>query len=115
MGAYMLIAFILGFWCIWSANREVNSLMEALGFTILSVVIKSLMEWSGMPNFDKQLMVIWGILFVFVVIVLELIDRYSSSMSGNMVIAVLGAVGWFFLARFLFSAEGMAKVASWLA
>lgn len=33
-GAFMLIAFILGFWCIWSANREVNSIGEALGFYI---------------------------------------------------------------------------------
>lgn len=113
MDAYMFIAFILGFWCIWSANRDVSSLIEALVFTILSIVIKSLMEWSGMPNFDTPLLVTWGILFIFVMVVLELID-FSSNMAMNMTIAVGGAVGWFVLARYLFSAEGMAKVASWL-
>ncbi|XXQ69387.1 phosphate transporter [Neisseriaceae bacterium B1] len=115
MGAYMLIAFILGFWCIWSANRDVNSLGEALGFTILSIIIKSVMEWSGMPEFDAVLLTTWGILFVFVVIVLELIDRFSNSMGANMTIAVTGAIGWFFLARYLFSEAGIEKVAGWVA
>lgn len=114
MGSYMLIAFILGFWCIWSANRDVNSLGEALGFTILSIVIKSVMEWSGMPEFDTPMMAVWGILFVFVVIVLELIDRFSSSMAANMTIAVSGAIGWFFLARYFFSEAGMEKVTGWV-
>ena len=115
IGAYMLIAFILGFWCIWSSNRDVNSLGEALGFTVLAIIIKALMEWSGMPNFDKQLMATWGILFVYVVIVLELVERFSGTMALNMTIAVLGAGGWFGLARWLFSEEGAAKVASWIA
>lgn len=114
MGSYMLVAFILGFWCIWSANRDVNSVGEALGFTILSIVIKSVMEWSGMPNFDTHLIATWGILFVFVVIVLEMIDRFSSSMAANMTIAIAGALGWFFLAQYLFSEAGAAKVASWI-
>lgn len=115
MGAYMLIAFILGFWCIWSANRDVNSVGEALGFTILSIVIKSFMEWSGLPNFDAPLLATWGILLVFVVVILEMIDRFSSSMAANLSIAVGGAIGWFFLARYLFSEAGMEKVAGWVA
>lgn len=113
-GSFMLLAFILGFWCIWSANRDVNSVGEALAFIILSIAIKAVMEWSGFPNFDEQLLATWGILFVFTIAVLEAIDRFSSSMGANMAIAVLGAGGWFALAKYLFSPEGVAKVSSWI-
>ncbi|MDO4433288.1 MAG: phosphate transporter [Alysiella sp.] len=115
MGAYMLIAFILGFWCIWSANREVNSLWEALIFTLLAITIKSLMEWSGVPVLTSHIMVAWGTLFIFIVIILELVDRFSHSMAYNMILAVIGAVGWFFLAQYLFSKEGMDRIAHLLA
>ena len=111
----MLTAFILGFWCLWSANREVNSVVEALGITIIAVVAKSLMEWSGMPEFTSALLLTWGILFVFGVAVLEIVDRYSSNMTANLLITIFGAVGWFFLAQWLFSPAGTAKVASWIA
>ena len=70
-GSFLLIAFILGFWCIWSASRDVNSLGEALGFTVLAMVIKATMEWSGMPDLDAQLLTTWGILYLFTVVVLE--------------------------------------------
>ena len=60
-GSFLLIAFILGFWCIWSASRDVNSLGEALGFTVLAMVIKSTMEWSGMPDLDAQLLTTWDL------------------------------------------------------
>ena len=113
-GSFLLIAFILGFWCIWSANRDVNSLGEALGFTVLAIVIKSTMEWSGMPDFDAQLLTTWGILFLFTVVVLEAIDRFSESMGLNMGIALAGSAGWFLLAKYLFSEAGIAKVASWV-
>ncbi|MDK4684745.1 phosphate transporter [Kingella negevensis] len=113
-GAFMLIAFILGFWCIWSANREVNSIGEALGFTLLAIILKGLMEWSGMPHFDKTLMAIWGILFVFTVIVFELVERLSSNISANMGVALVGAGGWFGIAKWAFSTAGMTKIASWV-
>lgn len=106
-GAFLLAAFVLGFWCIWSANRDINSLMESLGITIVAIIAKALMEWSGVPNFTPTLLATWGILFVFKVVVLEILDRYSSSMGVNMAIAVASAAGWFFLAQYLFSKEGV--------
>ena len=48
-------------------------------------------------------------------IVLEMIERLSESMAINMTISIVGAGGWFMLARWLFSEEGAAKVASWIA
>ena len=113
-GSFLLIAFILGFWCIWSASRDVNSLGEALGFTVLAMVIKATMEWSGMPDFDAQLLTTWGILYLFTVAVLEAVDRLSENMGMNMSIALVGSAGWFFLAKYLFSEAGIAKVASWV-
>ena len=40
MGIYMLPAFILGFWCIWSGSRDVKSLWEAFSMTIIVIIIK---------------------------------------------------------------------------
>ena len=114
-GSFMLMAFVLGFWCIWAANRDINSLGEAMGFTVLAIIVKAIMEWSGMPDFDPPLLATWGILLLFTVVVLELIDRFSSSMGANMGIALVGAAGWFGLAQYLFSPAGAAKVAGWVA
>ena len=114
-GPYMLIAFAVGFWGIWSANRDVNSLGEALGFTVLAIVIKSTMEWSGMPEFDSQLLTIWGLLYVYLVVIFELVNRFSGSMASNLIISVGGAIGYFGLSRYLFSEAGMAMVKGWLA
>lgn len=113
MGSYMLIAFVLGFWCIWSANRDVNSLWEALVFTILSVIIRGFMDWT-VPELDNVVMVAWGLLFVYVVCVLEAVDRFSRTMAINMVVAVVGAVGWFFLARHLLGEAGADMIKGWI-
>lgn len=59
-GSYMLIAFAVGFWGIWSANRDMKSLSESLVIIIIAIATKALMEWSGMPEFDSQLLTIWG-------------------------------------------------------
>lgn len=115
MGAYMLVAFIIGFWCIWSANRDVNSLIEGLVITIGAIIIRALMEWSGVPEFDQVTLAQWGILYVFTVVVLELVNRYSRNMGINMTLALIGAFGWFFLARYVFSEEGQRWVAGFLA
>lgn len=113
-GSFMLAAFVIGFWCIWSANRDVNSLMESLGLTLIAIIARSLMEWSGMPQIDSVFLASWGILFVFNVVLLEVIDRYASSMGINMTLAVAGSVGWFFLAQYIFSEKGAAMVAGWV-
>lgn len=115
MGSYMLVAFIIGFWCIWSANRDVNSLMESLVLTIIAIILRALMEWSGIPDFDNVTMAQWGILFAFTAAVLEAVNRYSRSMGINMTLAVCGAVGWFFLAQYIFGEEGVKWVSGFFA
>ena len=105
-GTYMLTAFILGFWCIWSANRDVKSLAEALVFIVITLVAKALMEWSGMPNLDGLFWITWGVLFIYVAVVLEAVERFSSSMGVNMTIAIgapLAGISW----RNMFSAKAV--------
>lgn len=113
-GAFMLVAFLIGFWCLWSANRDPNSLMEGLMLTGIAIVVKAVMEWSGVPNFTPTILTAWGVLFVFTVAVIEIIARYSVSMGINITIAVGGAVGWFFLAQYLFGKAGMQMLAGWV-
>lgn len=113
-GAFMLMAFAVGFWCIWSANRDVNSLMESIGLTIAAIVIKAIMEWSGAPNFDTLLLTTWGVIWIYTVFVLEMVERFSSSMGKNLTIAIIGSVGWFAIAQYLFSESGQKMVAGWV-
>ena len=114
-GPYMLIAFAVGFWGIWSANRDMKSLSESLVIIIIAIATKALMDWSGMPEFDSQLLTIWGLLYVYLVVIFELVNRFSGSMASNLIISVGGAIGYFGLSRYLFSEAGMAMVKGWLA
>lgn len=113
-GSFMLMAFAVGFWCIWSANRDVNSLLEAIGLNVLAIVVKAIMEWNGAPNFDTVMVATWGALWIYTVFVLEMVERFSSSMGKNLTIAVLGSIGWFGIAQYLFSADGQKMVAAWV-
>lgn len=113
-GTFMLMAFVLGFWGIWSANRDPNSLMEGLGITIIAIVAKTIMEWNGIPNFAPVELATWGVMWVFTVVVIELVGRYSVSTGVNLCISVGGAVGWYFLAEYIFGASGQAFLANYV-
>lgn len=109
-GPFLLMAFVLGFWCVWSANRDPNSLMEGLTITIVAIIARAFMEWSGVPDFNNVMLASWGVMWVFTVVVIELVGRYSLSMGVNLTISVLGAVGWYFLAHYIFGPEGTAMI-----
>ncbi len=113
-GSFMLMAFAVGFWCIWSANRDVNSLFESMGLVLMAIVIRAIMEWSGAPQVDTQFLASWGAIWVYTIVVLELVERFSSSMGKNLTIAVGGAVGWFAIAQYIFSEAGQKMVMGWI-
>lgn len=113
-GSFMIMAFIMGFWCIWSANRDVNSLLEGIGFTILAIIIRAIMEWSGAPQIDTLFLATWGIIWIYNVFLLEMVERFSNSMGVNLTIAVVGSVLWFVLAQYLFSPDGAKFVAGFV-
>ena len=52
----MLEAFILGFWTIWSSNRDIYALTESLGFMILVVLLRTAIAFQ-LPHIDLS----WGI------------------------------------------------------
>lgn len=113
-GAFMLMAFVVGFWCIWSANRDVNSLFESMNLVVVAIVTRSVMEWSGAPQVDGQFLASWGVIWVYTLVVLELIERFSSSMGKNLTISMSGAIGWFALAQYIFSEAGQKMVMGWI-
>lgn len=113
MGAYMLVAFILGFWCIWASGREVSAVLEACVLTILAMVIVALMSWQ-MIELTETYLISWGILFVYSIIVFEVVNKFSQNIASRMLLALLGATGWFGLANFVFGAQGQQWIASFL-
>ena len=42
----MLEAFVLGFWMIWSADRDIYALSESLGFIVIAVIIRGFMAMT---------------------------------------------------------------------
>lgn len=65
----MLEAFILGFWTIWSSNRDIYALTESLGFMILVVLLRTAIAFQ-LPHIDLGwgismglLWLMWGCLF----------------------------------------------------
>ena len=81
--------------------------------TIIFIIIKGLMEFKT-PDFDNEMMVTWGLLFLYIVVVLEAIDRFSRTVAINMTIATLGAIGYYFLSSHLFSEAGQTMVKGWI-
>lgn len=50
----MLEAFVLGFWIIWSSDREVYPLSESLWFTLIAVILRQLTAFD-LPIIDTYL------------------------------------------------------------
>lgn len=94
----MFEAFILGFWAIWAGDREIYALTESLGFMILVVLLRVATSFE-LPHID----LIWGVamavLWVYVAGVFWVVNRFSNSFAGTMVLAALGALGYFWLSQ----------------
>ena len=52
----MLEAFVLGFWIIWSSDREVYPLSESLWFTLIAVILRQLTAFD-LPIIDTYWMI----------------------------------------------------------
>lgn len=107
MGAYMITAFLLGLWCMHSFARSINSIVESLILTIIAIIVKTIMERSSFPAIDEIFISICLILFIYTAIVLKIIQIFSGNSFANMLISIGGAIGWFFLASYVFSDEGI--------
>lgn len=60
----MLEAFVLGFWIIWSSDREVYPLSESLWFTLIAVILRQLTAFD-LPIIDTYWMIFNGIVWAF--------------------------------------------------
>ncbi|MDO4877894.1 MAG: diguanylate cyclase [Neisseria sp.] len=92
----MLESFVLGFWIIWSSNRDIHALSEGIGFILLAVIIRGFMSMS-MPVADNVWVAAILLQWVYVVVVFGIVNRFSESFSSTMVFAAAGAMGFFWL------------------
>lgn len=96
----MLEAFVLAFWLIWSADRDIYALTESLWFTILAVIIRQLTAFS-IPEIDGHWAAVNGALWVYVAAVFMLVSRLSTSFMSTMLMAAAAGVGYFQLLQYL--------------
>lgn len=96
----MLEAFVLGFWMIWSSNRDIYALSESLWFTLLAVVLRQLTDFS-MPAVNQQWMMSNGVLWLYVAAVFYLVNRLSNSFMTTMLMAAAASIGYYLLAAHL--------------
>ncbi|KLT72627.1 hypothetical protein PL75_06985 [Neisseria arctica] len=90
----MLEAFILGFWCVWSSDRDIYALTESLSFMILVVLLRTVMAFE-LPVIDAA----WGLSmtasWAYVATVFWGINRFAGSFIVSLALSGLAAVGYF--------------------
>ena len=94
----MLEAFILGFWAVWSADRDIFALTESLMFVVLVALMRVVMNWE-LPVIDAVWLASYGLLWVYVAVLFWLINRLAQSFVVTLTLATLGAIGYFLLAQ----------------
>ncbi|STZ75424.1 multidrug transporter MatE [Bergeriella denitrificans] len=96
----MLEAFVLSFWAVWSADRELYPLSESLWFTIIAAFFRHLAEWE-MPLVDGRWVAFNSVLWLYTALVFILINRLSSSFIHTLLLTAAAGIGYFHLALHL--------------
>lgn len=96
----MLEAFVLGFWIIWSADRDMYPLSESLWFTIIAAVLRQLTAFD-LPVIDAQWGIFNGVLWLFACIAFIVVSRFNSNFITSCLWASLAGVGYFQLFQHL--------------
>lgn len=96
----MLEAFILGFWLIWSANRDIYALSESLWFTIIAAFLRQLTTFE-MPLIDGYWAAFNGSLWAYVALIFVIVNRFSNNFMATMLMAALASVGYFQMVQHL--------------
>lgn len=105
----MLEAFILGFWTIWSSNRDIYALTESLGFMILVVLLRTAIAFQ-LPHIDLGWGISMGLLWAYVGLSFWVVNRFATSFMTTLGFAMVSAIGYFQL-----SVHVETWVAGWLA
>ena len=104
----MLMAFILGFWCLWMGEREPNVLLEGFFFTVVAIAANGFMQWQ-MPNADTVWALQWGLVWAWAALMMFVVDRVGSNLGIRLVVAVVAGGGYFWLEQ-----NGCGLAAGWL-
>ena len=94
----MLMAFILGFWCLWMGEREPSVLLEGLFFAIIAIVANGFMQWQ-MPNTDTVWALQWGLVWAWASLMMFVVDTFGSNLGIRLVVALVagGGAEWLLL------------------
>ena len=96
----MLEAFVLGFWIIWSSDREVYPLIESLWFTLIAVILRQLTAFD-LPIIDTYWMIFNGIIWAFAGLIFSIVGRIDSNFIISCVLAMIAGIGYFQLLQHL--------------
>ena len=99
-GIGMLEAFVLGFWIIWSSDREVYPLSESLWFTLIAVILRQLTAFD-LPIIDTYWMIFNGIIWAFAGLIFSIVGRIDSNFIISCVLAMIAGIGYFQLLQHL--------------
>ncbi|QEY26380.1 multidrug transporter MatE [Neisseria zalophi] len=91
----MFQAFVLGFWAVWSSDRDIHAVSEGLAFTILAVLIGMGMAFE-IPFIDGQWVAVNCLLWAYVSLLLGVVNRYAQNFMGSLVMASIGALGYYY-------------------
>ena len=89
----MLEAFVLGFWMIWSADRDIYALSESLGFIVIAVIIRGFMAMT-LPAMNGVWVAEVAVQWIYVALVLTAVNRLSNSFATTLFLAAAGSIGF---------------------
>ena len=104
----MLMAFVLGFWCLWMGEREPSVLLEGLFFAIIAIVGNGFMQWK-VPDPDTVWALQWGLVWVWAAVMMYLVDTFGTNLGVRLAVAVVAGGGYFWLEQ-----NGCSLAAGWL-
>ena len=91
----ILLAIVLGLWLIFSTNREANALTEATLVILLAFILSCLVDRS-LPEFSWVLMLSYFFQWIYVFLVIWLLDIICFSILSVMIYAGATSIGYYF-------------------
>ena len=91
----ILLGIVLGLWLIFSTNREAHALTEAILITLLSFVSTCIVDRS-LPEFSWILMLSYFFQWIYVFLVIWLMDVICFSVASVMIYALVTSIGYYF-------------------
>ena len=104
----MLMAFILGFWCLWMGEREPSVLLEGFFFTVIAIAAIGFMLWQ-MPITDTVWAFLWGLVWALSELMMFVVDTFGSNLGIRLVVAAVAGGGYVWLEQ-----NGCGLAAGWL-